>query len=129
MLLTITLSLKNNIENFDITTEKGASSAFEFVGQNTEYKVLNIESDGSWANFNEDTILDEVIADAVNLKKLSKENYKLFIAFAQEEIHEPKDIIAHIKFGKVKDKELAILDEDEIWDSVLIGGVRKAVLY
>lgn len=47
MLLTITLSLKNNIENFDITTEKGASSAFEFVGQNTEYKVLNIESDGS----------------------------------------------------------------------------------
>lgn len=69
MLLTITLSLKNNIENFDITTEKGASSAFEFVGQNTEYKVLNIESDGSWANFNEDTILDEVIADAVNLKK------------------------------------------------------------
>ena len=77
MLLTITLSLKNNIENFDITTEKGASSAFEFVGQNTEYKVLNIESDGLWANFNEGTILDE----------------------------------------------------DEIWNSVLIGGVRKAVLY
>lgn len=129
MLLTITLSLKNNIEKFDITTEKKVSSAFEFVGHNTEYEVLNIESDGLWVNFNEDTILDKVIADAVTLKKLSKENYKLFIAFAQEEIHEPKDIIAHIKFGEVKDEELVIIDEDEIWDSVLIEGVRKAVLY
>lgn len=90
MLLKITLSLKNNIETFDITTEEGVSSAFEFVGQNTEYKVLNIESDGLWANFNEDTILGEFIADAVNFKKLSKENYKLFIAFDRKKFMNPK---------------------------------------
>lgn len=64
------------------------------------YTVEDLITDESWADFDADTNLDDVLEVMTEIKNLSEEEYKLFINKAKQRIEPPIDIILNIKNNK-----------------------------
>lgn len=61
------------------------------------YSVVDLKTDEDWAIFDSDTNLDDVVAVMTELKKLTNNQYEIFIQEVKQRIESPMDVILRIK--------------------------------
>ena len=62
------------------------------------YSVVDLKTDEDWADFDSDTNLDDVVAVMTELKKLTDNQYEIFIQEVKQRIESPMDVILRIKY-------------------------------
>ena len=107
-------------QEFNILEHAGIQKAYEYTEQlaqeNENYIVVNIDS--QFADWNPETLLDDVVEVAVLLNKMTVFQQRLFIEIAQEQTHEPFDVAYAILNNDIL--EIELIDEDDIWETVTL---------
>ena len=114
-------------QEFNLLEHAGIQNAYEYTEQlaqeNENYIVVNIDS--QFADWNPETLLDDVVEVAVLITKMTVFQQRLFIEIAQKKIHEPFDVAYAILNNDIL--EIEMINEDDIWETVTLNGEVFAV--
>ena len=133
MYLNITLASETNYnktddgQEFNLLEQSGIQNAYAYTEQlaqeNENYIVVNIDS--PFADWNPETLLDDVVEVAVLLNKMTVFQQRVFIEIAQKQVHEPFDIADAILNNDIL--EIEMINEDDIWETVTLDNEFFAV--
>lgn len=120
--------------NYDLYSQEGIKQLYAFVeeleNQDKDYVVTNIQTDDSWAWFDEITNVDDMVFIARKLKEMTDFEYLAFRTVVLERMNEPLDIAKHILSNGIEVKKAHHNDDEiEFWDEFQLLNTKYVIPY
>lgn len=117
-------------EEYNLFTKEGINGIYDYAEQVDQqgdiYIIMNI--DAPWANHDECALVDDIVEVAVAIKDFTPTEYAVFEAIGKTQMHEVLDIVIRIQQGQLVEYNEDI-DEDDIWESVIINNKKIVVTH
>lgn len=118
-----------NDKEYDLYSREDIEQIYSFVDkleeQGKDYVVTDIQTDDSWAWFDEITNVDDMVFLARKIQEMTDFEYLAFRTVVLERIHEPLDVAKHIlscgiEVKQQKHEEVEYWEEFQLLDTAYV---------
>lgn len=123
-----------NDKEYDLYSQDGIKQMYSFVeeleNQDKDYVVTNIQTDDSWACFDEITNVDDMVFIARKIQEMTDFEYLAFRTVVLERIQEPLDVAKHILSNGIEVKKAHHNDDEiEFWEEFQLLNTKYVIPY
>lgn len=123
-----------NDKEYDLYSQDGIKQMYSFVeeleSQDKDYVVTDIQTDDSWAWFDEITNVDDMVFIARKIQEMTDFEYLAFRTVVLERIQEPLDVAKHILSNGIEVKKAYHNDDEiEFWEEFELLNTKYVIPY